>query len=256
MLRVRPRFHLPTSMRTAWAARRGRSEAPDSGAAPRSGRRRAMCSTGAAGCFAPVSPRWRRATRRLVQALGARRPRRPNRGPRHAGDERPEGRQDGRRRPRRDDDGRHAACSRSSATRIEVSLATLSRRAGRVERWQRIAVASVKQCGRAVVPAYRARLAGRTGSDARPPAPRCWCWSSRRPDARSRAVRRRAAPGRGQSASSVPKAAGRRRSSGVASTVRSASSLGGRTLRADAAPLVALAALFEAWHAWWSREAV
>jgi 16S rRNA U1498 N3-methylase RsmE len=27
-------------------------------------------------------------------------------------------------------------------------------------------------------------------------------------------------------------------------------SLGGRTLRADTAPLVALAALFEAWRAW------
>jgi 16S rRNA (uracil1498-N3)-methyltransferase len=37
------------------------------------------------------------------------------------------------------------------SARAETTLATL-RRAGRVERWRRIAVASAKQCGRAVVP--------------------------------------------------------------------------------------------------------
>jgi 16S rRNA (uracil1498-N3)-methyltransferase len=39
-------------------------------------------------------------------------------------------------------------------TRTEVSLATLAR-GHRIERWQRIAVSSAKQCGRAVVPVVR-----------------------------------------------------------------------------------------------------
>jgi 16S rRNA (uracil1498-N3)-methyltransferase len=41
------------------------------------------------------------------------------------------------------------------STRTELSRADVER-SGRVDRWQRIAVASAKQCGRAVVPAVRA----------------------------------------------------------------------------------------------------
>jgi 16S rRNA (uracil1498-N3)-methyltransferase len=44
------------------------------------------------------------------------------------------------------------------ATRSEVRLATLAR-AGRASRWSRIAVASAKQCGRAVVPPIDAPVA-------------------------------------------------------------------------------------------------
>ena len=43
------------------------------------------------------------------------------------------------------------------SARAETDAARLSR-AGRLERWQRIAVASAKQCGRAVVPVIRAPL--------------------------------------------------------------------------------------------------
>jgi len=55
------------------------------------------------------------------------------------------------------------------ATRSEVSLATLQRRRSR-QRWERIAIVSAKQCGRAVVPAIEEpcvldALAARVASD-------------------------------------------------------------------------------------------
>lgn len=43
------------------------------------------------------------------------------------------------------------------SARAEIALAALHR-SGRVERWRRVAIASVKQCGRAVVPDIRAPL--------------------------------------------------------------------------------------------------
>jgi hypothetical protein len=66
-----------------------------------------------------------------------------------------EGRQDGRPRPRR----RHArrVAIRPLQTRhVDVPQAQLAR-GRKTERWQRIAVSSSKQCGRAVVPASRSR---------------------------------------------------------------------------------------------------
>ena len=64
--------------------------------------------------------------------------------------------------------------------RAETSLATMAR-SGRVARWQRIAVSSAKQCGRAVVPPIHARDAARVVLERATDAPRLdCCVSSRR----------------------------------------------------------------------------
>jgi 16S rRNA (uracil1498-N3)-methyltransferase len=133
------------------------------------------------------------------------------------------------------------------STRSETSLATLAR-AHRAERWQRIAVSSVKQCGRAVVPDILPPL----GLDD---------WLGRSPAGATLALVEPSA-GAGLMLTEVP----RQQAVGLLigpeggwtpaelSTMVNAGvtsvSLGARTLRAEAAPLVALAALFEAWRAW------
>jgi 16S rRNA (uracil1498-N3)-methyltransferase len=133
------------------------------------------------------------------------------------------------------------------STRSETSLATLAR-AHRVERWQRIAVSSVKQCGRAVVPDILPPL----GLDD---------WLGRSPAGATLALVEPSA-GAGLMLTEVP----RQQAVGLLigpeggwtpaelSTMVNAGvtsvALGARTLRAEAAPLVALAALFEAWRAW------
>jgi 16S rRNA (uracil1498-N3)-methyltransferase len=133
------------------------------------------------------------------------------------------------------------------STRSESSLTALAR-AHRGERWQRIAVSSVKQCGRAVLPEIASPLMLED-------------WLGRpRPGATLVLVEPSAGVGRtlldiprtaevallvGPEGGWTPAELSMMNAASVSSI-----SLGGRTLRADTAPLVALAALFEAWRAW------
>jgi 16S rRNA (uracil1498-N3)-methyltransferase len=133
------------------------------------------------------------------------------------------------------------------AARSEVSMAALSR-SGRVSRWQRIAVASVKQCGRAVVPLVH-------------PPVLLPDWMAR-PPAATVLVLAEPSTGAGQSFGDVPRGEAidlvigpeggwtPEEQRGFSERGARFIALGGRTLRADAAPVVAMAALFEAWHAW------
>lgn len=133
------------------------------------------------------------------------------------------------------------------SARSEMSLAALLR-GHRAERWQRIAVASVKQCGRAVVPVVRAprelrAWAVQPGGDPvlvlyEPSAG----IASRLGDVPSEpAVQLLVGPEGGW--------AEEERASFETARFR-AVSLGRRTLRAEAAPLVAMAAIYEAWNGW------
>jgi 16S rRNA (uracil1498-N3)-methyltransferase len=138
--------------------------------------------------------------------------------------------------------------------RTETSLAAMAR-GSRIARWQRIAVASTKQCGRAVVPVVH---------DA---APLDWYWtekvdpstSLRANGQRIMCVEPSAALGEVLSVQAIPKSAavdviigpeGGWAVSEVAAAHDSGAilmSLGGRTLRADAVPIVALTALLTTW---------
>ena len=129
----------------------------------------------------------------------------------------------------------------------EVGLEATAR-GRRRERWQRIAVSSVKQCGRATV------------SDVREPLPLS-IWMTRSRDAPVLVLTEPRA-GKGVALSDLPRHPAVRLLVGPEggwSPAEGAAfeeagfrpvSLGGRTLRADSVPLVALAALFEAWNAW------
>jgi 16S rRNA (uracil1498-N3)-methyltransferase len=133
------------------------------------------------------------------------------------------------------------------SARSEMSLATLAR-AHRAERWQRIAVSSVKQCGRAVVPDIRHPLnlsdwlgdaaSGATLALVEPAAGGGRRFSELPSQV---AVNLLVGPEGGW----TPEELSMMADAGVATV-----SLGARTLRAETAPLVALAALFEAWRAW------
>ena len=68
-----------------------------------------------------------------------------------------QGRQDGRRRPRRGDARRGRRFSRSSPSATETTVAALHGARG-LDRWRRVALASVKQSRRAVVPEIRMPL--------------------------------------------------------------------------------------------------
>ncbi|MGE0461359.1 MAG: 16S rRNA (uracil(1498)-N(3))-methyltransferase [Vicinamibacterales bacterium] len=142
--------------------------------------------------------------------------------------------------------------------RSEVRLAALAR-AHRMERWKRIAISSAKQCGRATVP------------DVRPPVElRTWIVESAdrtdggrsRPESDAVIVLQEPSLGVTAALGDVPRAPGVQLAvgpeGGWAEDERAAFeaarfravSLGGRTLRADVAPVVAMAALFEAWQGW------
>ena len=136
--------------------------------------------------------------------------------------------------------------------RSETSLMALAR-AHRIDRWQRIAVSSVKQCGRAVVPDIATPVSLETflrsapstaGSRAdklalvEPAAGEGRLFSE---IARLPRLHLLVGPEGGWSPDELTMMA----SAGVTSV-----SLGGRTLRGETAPLVALAALYEAWRAW------
>lgn len=134
------------------------------------------------------------------------------------------------------------------AARSEVSLASL-RRAHRRERWQRIAVSSAKQCGRAVVPQVAEPCTfedalGRDAPDLRlmlvePAAPVDALAVTDLGHASPRACAILIGPEGGWAPGEI--AAG----SAVATPV----TLGGRTLRADAVAVVAVSALLTHWRA-------
>jgi 16S rRNA (uracil1498-N3)-methyltransferase len=120
-------------------------------------------------------------------------------------------------------------------------------RGGRVERWRRIAVSSTKQCGRAVVP------------EIYPPVSLPACLDADRSDVRLLLVEPSAATGQA-AASPLPQHAGSAivfigpEGGWADEEVRAAVtagcrivSLGARTLRADATPLVALSVLEYVW---------
>jgi 16S rRNA (uracil1498-N3)-methyltransferase len=130
--------------------------------------------------------------------------------------------------------------------RAETSMAAMAR-SGRIARWERIAVSSAKQCGRAVLPAIH------------PATPLEWCWTEQtlarrvmcvEPSAtledvvpvqrvpRSPAVQLIVGPEGGWSVTEVASA----HDSGAILM-----SLGSRTLRADAVPIVGLTALLTTW---------
>jgi 16S rRNA (uracil1498-N3)-methyltransferase len=130
--------------------------------------------------------------------------------------------------------------------RSEISLSTMAR-GSRVARWQRIAVSSAKQCGRAVVPPIHEA------------APLDWYLSEPRQAARVMCVEPSAALGDVLGVQSIPRPAavdvivgpeGGWTVPEVAAAHDSGAilmSLGGRTLRADAVPIVALTALLTIW---------
>ena len=130
--------------------------------------------------------------------------------------------------------------------RSEISLAAMAR-STRIARWQRIAVASAKQCGRAVVPPVH---------DA---TPLDWYWSEKADAARVMCVEPSAALGEVLPVQAVRKSAsvdlivgpeGGWAVAEVAAAHDSGAilmSLGGRTLRADAVPIIAMTALLTTW---------
>ena len=130
--------------------------------------------------------------------------------------------------------------------RSEIGLAAMAR-GTRIARWQRIAVASAKQCGRAVVPRIY---------DA---APLDWYFSEPATAAKVMCVEPSAALGEVHPVQTIPTPVaidliigpeGGWAVSEVAAAHDSGAilmSLGGRTLRADAVPIVALTALLTTW---------
>ena len=130
--------------------------------------------------------------------------------------------------------------------RSETSMAALAR-SNRIARWARIAVSSAKQCGRAVVPAIH------------PATPLDWYWTEKTAATRVMCVEPSAALGDVVPVQRVSKAAAVQLIVGpeggwsvteVASAHDSGAilmSLGSRTLRADAVPIVGLTALLTSW---------
>ena len=130
--------------------------------------------------------------------------------------------------------------------RSEISLAIIARSA-RIARWQRIAVASAKQCGRAVVPAIHSA------------APLDWYLNEKAAAARVLCVEPSATLGDVRPVQAIPRSSavdlivgpeGGWSVTEVASALDSGAilmSLGGRTLRADAVPIIALTALLTTW---------
>ena len=130
--------------------------------------------------------------------------------------------------------------------RSEISLPTLARGA-RIARWERIAVSSAKQCGRAVVPAIL------------PPLPLDWYWAEQAEGVRLMCIEPSSALGDLTSVQAVPKPPaadviigpeGGWTVTEVATAHDSGAilmSLGRMTLRADAVPIVALTALLTTW---------
>jgi len=134
-------------------------------------------------------------------------------------------------------------------TRTEVSMETLSR-GRRRERWERVAIASAKQCGRAVVPdvhepASFEDVISRLASTAAEPR-----LMLVEPSAGGAVVSLAELSARAPaSATCIVGPEGGWTEQEVEAAVRSCTplSLGGRTIRADAMAIVAIAALFARW---------
>jgi 16S rRNA (uracil1498-N3)-methyltransferase len=132
------------------------------------------------------------------------------------------------------------------AERSEISMAAMAR-SGRIARWQRIAIASAKQCGRAVVPQVHDAV------------PLDWYWPDITDGARVMCVEPSAALGEVLPVRAVSKPSavdlivGPEGGWAVAEIAAAHDcgamlmSLGGRTLRADAVPIIAMTALLTAW---------
>jgi 16S rRNA (uracil1498-N3)-methyltransferase len=136
-------------------------------------------------------------------------------------------------------------------SRTEVSGAAIDR-GRRMERWGRIAISSAKQCGRAVVPtiAERRSFAEVIGAveARRLPGPALMLVE---PGASTGAVPLRDLAGDAPVDATVligPEGGWTPQEVEIGSAACRLVSLGGLTLRADAAPLVALAALFTRWQ--------
>jgi 16S rRNA (uracil1498-N3)-methyltransferase len=131
--------------------------------------------------------------------------------------------------------------------RSEVSMTALVR-SGRADRWRRIAVASLKQCGRAVLPTV--------------PEPITLTQWASAPPTGALLVMCEPAAGHGRRFSDVPQSAEATLVVGpeggwTPEELALLSDMGGLavqcgslTLRADAAPLVGVAALCEGWRVW------
>jgi 16S rRNA (uracil1498-N3)-methyltransferase len=133
------------------------------------------------------------------------------------------------------------------AARSEVSLSSLTR-GRRADRWQRIAVSAVKQCGRATVPAVHEPLTLQSWLAGRPAEPGVVLSEPAAGGgtplgqlARRDAVDLVVGPEGGWTPEET---------AAFAVSGFQAVSLGGRTIRADSAPIAAMAALFEAWDGW------
>ena len=130
--------------------------------------------------------------------------------------------------------------------RAEIRMATLVK-SERVSRWQRIAVSSAKQCGRAVVPVVHDAV------------PLAWYWADPTDAVRVMCIEPSATLGQVASVHDVPRPRAAHVIVGpeggwtvpeVAEAHASGvilMSLGARTLRADAVPIVALTALLTTW---------
>jgi 16S rRNA (uracil1498-N3)-methyltransferase len=139
-----------------------------------------------------------------------------------------------------------AAIQPAISERAETSMAAMAR-SNRIARWQRIAVASAKQCARAVVPAVHQ------------PMPLEWYWNEKSDAVRVMCVEPSAALGDVVPVQRVPASKavhvivgpeGGWSVTEVAAAHETGAilmTLGSRTLRADAMPIVALTALLTTW---------
>lgn len=135
--------------------------------------------------------------------------------------------------------------------RAEVSLAALARSRRRA-RWERIAIASVKQCGRATVPAILeprafADVVGALGHLTLP-GPGLIFVEPAAADGAQTLGELAAAPPRETTVLIGPEGGWAAEELERAAAVCRLVTLGGRTLRADAMAIVALAALFAIWR--------
>jgi 16S rRNA (uracil1498-N3)-methyltransferase len=135
-------------------------------------------------------------------------------------------------------------------TRTEVTLAALQR-GGRRERWERIAVAAAKQCGRATVPGSLAPrpftdLTSALGHGALP-APALMLVEPSASDGAFSLGELAGSPTLEATLVVGPEGGWTPEELDLGSTACRLVTLGTRTLRADATPIIALAALFALW---------
>jgi 16S rRNA (uracil1498-N3)-methyltransferase len=130
--------------------------------------------------------------------------------------------------------------------RTEISIAALAR-GRRRQRWERIAVSSAKQCGRAIVPAILEPHSFATLGELRLPSP---MFVLVEPGAASGVALGDLDPATPDQATLVvgPEGGWAPEEVQAASGIATLVTLGGRTLRADAMALVALSALLTRWR--------